>query len=421
MTRQGGGGGVCLVLAEEAWGSALQAARSLGGSGVPVYIATAGKGAGIYGRSRFCAAAADFEPREAAHFCAEVRDWMERLCPGDHPIVVLPLSDRLVEFLHQARELFPARYRLSIPAPAVTEALLTKAESFRIAERAGLDVPPWRLVATPEEVPVVEGLQLPVAVRPTSWAAAGTRYFKIAVCRHPEALRGELQGYLAQGAELVVQEYVSASEADVELAIVWRSADGSRTAICTGRKRRQSGPEGGVMVWGETTPLPDVRDAAIRFLDESGFTGLGGIEFIRSGSRPWFIEFNPRLEAIHFLAASAGVDTVRMAYEDLGLGRVPGAEVEQGHATAWIGSAWLQRMASDRSYRRMGLGELWSFRKAAGRVWAVWSPDDPRPWFALAARIGGRAVRSLLRRRHRRSRTAEYRSLNGITPSEVAR
>ena len=115
---------------------------------------------------------------------------------------------------------------------------------------------------------------------------------------------------------VTVTRDVDAPDQAVELALVWRSRDGATTAVCTGRKRRQASPDGGVMVWGEAAELPDVRDAALRFLDVSGFRGVGGIELIRAGGRLWFIEFNPRLEAIHFLAARAGVDLVALDYRE---------------------------------------------------------------------------------------------------------
>ena len=275
----------CVVLAEEVWGSALHVTRSLGRVGVPVFVATAGSGAAVYGRSRYCTAAANFDPSDSVSFCAEVRVWAQGLIQDDQPVVVLPLSDRLVEFLHESRHAFPDQFKLAIPSPEATEALLTKEESLRIAERAGLDVPTWVLVSSSEDLSSLDKLKMPVAVRPTSWSTVGGKYFKIAVCRSREILLEELLGYLNAGAELIVQEYVEASEKDVELAIVWRSEDRSSTAVSTGRKRRQSAAEGGVMIWGETVPLPDVRNGALRFLDTSGFTGLGGIEFIRSEGR----------------------------------------------------------------------------------------------------------------------------------------
>jgi D-aspartate ligase len=385
----------CLVLAEEVWGSALHVARSLGRAGVPVYIATAGAGAAVFGRSRHCTAAADFDASNPERFCTEVRDWVERRAPGNGPIPVIALSDRLVEFLHACRGSFPGRFRLGIPNAPTTEALLNKADSCRIAERAGLDVPAWVRVSCREHLAAVDRLRLPVVVRPTRWSSAGDRYFKIIVFSDRQKLRDSLLRLLGHGADLLAQEYIEASDDDVEFAILWRSGDRALTVTCTGRKRRQSAPEGGVMVWGEALSLPGVENGAIRFLDESGFTGLGGIEFIRSGGQSWFIEFNPRLEAIHFLGARGGVDTVSMAYRELAYGEIPNGSPQQLPATAWVGSAWLNRLIHDPSNWKMAVADRVRFGLAPRRVRAVWSWRDPAPGIAVAVRLAYRGLSSL--------------------------
>ena len=392
----------CVILAEEVWGSALHAIRTLGRDGVPVLVATAGSGAAIYGRSRHCLAAADFDPSDPIELCRQVAQWASSLSNGSEPITIIPLSDRLVEWLHRSRSSFGPGFVLAIPEPQVAEALLDKVTSFEIAERAGLDVPPWLRVADRSDIDATVGLKLPVAVRPTSWATVGDEYLKVAMCRDRPSLVRVLNHYLDHGAELVVQEYIDATDSDVEVGILWRSRDRAATAVCTGRKRRQAAPDGGVMVWGESTELADVRAHAERFLDESGFTGLGGIEFIRSGSTAWFIEFNPRLEAIHFLATSSGVDTVRMEYRDLALGEVPTVVAPQHRATAWVGSAWLTRLSSDWSTWPSALADRWAFARSPRRVRAVWSWRDPSPAMAVTSRLARRALIALVRSDRRR-------------------
>lgn len=391
----------CVLLAEEVWGSGLQAMRSLGRAGVPVHIVTAGAGADIYGRSRYCASAVDVDPENAETFCSEVARWMRRAglagSPG-HVVPVIPLSDRLVEFLDASRTMFGDDVRLSIPSPPVTKVLLDKVESLRVAERAGLDVPRWVPVEHLDQLDTTDDLRLPIAIRPTSWATAGDEYFKISVARERAELRREVTQALERGARLIVQEYIEASDSDVELAITWNGPDG-QVAVCTARKRRQSSPDGGVMVWGETVDLPVVRSAATRFLDSSGFTGLGGIELIRAAGRSWFIEFNPRLEAIHFLAARAGMDTVLMEYDQLTVGAPQSLPTTQRRAAAWIGTAWLTRLMNDPSDWRTAVSDRLSFARSPHQIRAVWSLEDPLPGLALLYRLITRGIQSLRRTR----------------------
>lgn len=394
---------MALLLAEQVWGTTLHASRSLTGAGAEVLVAVADGGASIYRSSRACSAAVEIPADDPTSYCRAVRDWTNATIGAERNVVVIPLSDRLVDHLNANRELFPERFRLAIAGSGSLEALLDKRSALRIAAKANLDVPAWEAIGAGCEMPLRDGAsklleQGPVAVKPARWTVPGPGYFKVAVIHDDEELEALAADSAERGISLVAQHYVRAPEDAVEFGILWRSADGSRTIVCTGRKRRQSAPEGGVMVWGETVELADVSDAAIRFLDESGFTGPGGIEFIRTDSGLWFIEFNPRLEAIHFLAAAAGVDTVTMTYADHAGGDVTDPPPRQRHASAWLGSAWLERLRVDRSYRRLALRDRLEWSRRPVHVRAIWSWTDPQPGLRVGARLISKLSRASLDR-----------------------
>lgn len=396
---------VCLLLAEEVWGSPLHAMRSLANRGVPVYVAVAGRGAQVFGRSRYATAACDIEPGNAQRFCTEASGWVDTREPGQHPVIVIPLSDRLLAYLNDERAQFPERFRLAIPSSPTAAALLNKAESLKIAEGAGLHVPVWRLVASAQDITGLGELRLPIAIRPTSWDAAGNEHFKLEVHRDRAELADVVRRRLFDGARLIAQEYVEAPENAVEFGILWRSRDRMATTICTGRKHRLAEPNGGVMAWGQTVDLPDLRQAAEDFLDESGFTGLGGIEFIRRDGRLHFIEFNPRLEAIHFLGGRAGVDTVRLAFDDVLELPPPAPLPTQRSATAWVGSAWLHRLRTDPSSLFALVRDRWRFAQSPRPIRAIWRWSDPWPGVAVTIRIIRRACSSVIRSGRRRERS----------------
>jgi predicted ATP-grasp superfamily ATP-dependent carboligase len=386
-----------VLLAEEVWGSTLHAARSLHSAGSSVYVAVAGCGAHVYRRSRYCCAAFDLSSDRPDEICTELVDWMASRV-GERPVIVFPLSDRLVEALHSSRAAYPDNFVLAVPAVAATGPLLDKSSSLRLAERAGLTVPQWITISESAHLERLSRFGGKVVLRPTMWSTAGEQYFKVSV--HPDAVAAKEAACadLDGGAELIAQAYVDAPEDHVEFGILWRSQDGEVTVVCTGRKRRQSAREGGVMVWGVTECLGDVVEAASAFLDTSGFTGLGGIEFIRSGSELNFIEFNPRLEAIHFIARKAGIDTLQMALRDLGrLGPQP-APATQHAAAAWVGSAWLNRLSSDPGYRTAAAVDRYHFARSPNRVKAVWTLRDPMPGMVVGARLARRGGQRLGRR-----------------------
>lgn len=390
----------CVLVAEPTWGAVLHAASSLGSLGVPVFVATLGRGASVFRRSRWVQAAGDFDP-DSDRVVADLVAWLGRVPIGEGPVPVLALSDRAAELLSRARDQLPDTFRLISPTDEILEPLLTKSTSAALAAEAGLDVPPWATVDVPDDIDAAMRLGFPVVVRPERWSGPDA-VLKVERLNDRPKASARLRALLNHGAQLIVSEFVWAPVEAVEFGIVWRSLDGTTTVVCTGRKRRQAGAGGGVMAWGEAVDLPDVRQAAIDYLDASGFRGVGGIEFIRADGTLWFIEFNPRLEAIHFLASRAGLDTVQMAYRDAALDVRPGRVVAQGPATAWVGSAWAERLMTDPKGWRVALSDRVAFARSPGRVRSVFDRRDPMPALALGAHLGGRAWDRLRSRGGRR-------------------
>jgi predicted ATP-grasp superfamily ATP-dependent carboligase len=394
----GSGPRECLLLVDQNWGSALSAARQLGSRGVRVYMANAGLGGHILKASRYCHDAADFGADDPLRYCRDVRTWAEQEMSLDSPVPVIPLSDRLVEQLGRGAHQFSSSFRLAVPANAVISRLIAKDSSLKVAERAGLHVPAWSTVASEEEIDQVSRLRLPVIVRPQSWATAGEQYFKLAVLHDRTSLKAFVLAVLRRGAAVIAQEYVVAPEGSVEFGLVWRESAGGRTLVCTGRKLRQSTRSGGVMAWGETVDLPEVRRLTSQFVEASGFEGVGGAEFIRADGQCWFIEFNPRAEAIHFLADKAGLPLLWFLHQDLIGEPIPPAE-QQERVAGWVGAAWLERLRRHPADLRLYARDRRAFMHYGFRVTPVWSMTDPLPSLHLTARMAGAAVRSARPRR----------------------
>ena len=382
---------VAIVIADGSWGSALRSAEQLGRRGIRCVIGAVGGGSNIYRRSRWCEASIDLKERPTSPL-----DWLTTLgalIDPSSPAVLIPTSDRTLELLSAVA--LPEQWILSAPPADVAADFLDKRQSLPTASAAGILVPPWVEVSELAHLERLKGLPGPIALRPTAWNTAGTKPIKVVRCTTVVDAEQIAHEQLMAGAQLIAQQYLDAPEDAVEFAIIW--SDGERASVCTGRKRRQSHPEGGVMVWGQTAQLPDVRKAALRFLEHSGFVGLGGLEFIRVDGDLHFIEFNPRLEAIHFLAAAAGHPTVVYEFERLaGLStnqRIP----DQLDAAAWVGGAAVQRVQADRSVATIACDRL-HFARAPRKVKAVWTFRDPAPGVALTLHNGSRALRSMTRR-----------------------
>ncbi len=383
-----------VILAAGSFGSVLHAARSISGAGGDVLVATTSGGAAVFRRSRAVSLAIDLDATDPESFIDDLVAWIDR-CAPEGPIVLVPTSDRHVDLLQRARHRLPARIRPVLAPGAAVDVLLDKGSSSALAEGAGLDVAPWAVVSRGLDAAAVEHVPLPSVIRPTAWNTSGKRPFKLRRVDDAIARDQALRDGLDDGATMILQRYLQVDDDAVEFALVWTSADGSRTETVGGRKRRQSGPDGGVMVWGETGDLPDVEEAARTFVNASGFTGLGGLEVIRTEGRIWFVEFNPRLEAIHFLATRSGVDLVGLAYRDLAGLPLPAVR-RRTPAAAWMGSAFVAQLSSSAG-RRTAVADRLAFQRSPGRVRAICSFRDPLPSVALSARYGAAALRRLTR------------------------
>lgn len=383
---------VWLILAAQTWGSVLHAARSLHGRGAEVHVAVFGGGAEVYRASRAVASAHDVQEHDGEYPGDALLGLIEEKLPSGR-IAVLPTSDAGLALLDSVRPRLPQRIVAIAPRSEVVEALLHKDRAAKLAEAAGIAVAPWTVVAGPGDLEAAEGLRLPVILRPTAHDRVGSKPFKLRVVRTPGHLEAALSEAIDAGATVIAQEYLDVEDHAVEFALTWTSADGERTEMITGRKRRQAGPDGGVMVWGETTEAPDVAEAARGFIETSGFTGVGGLEVIRDRGELWFVEWNPRLEAIHFLATAAGVDLIGLLHAEA-TGSEPPATDTVEPAAAWLGGPFLE-LLGHRQGRRQALADRFAFQRSPKRVRSIWSRNDPKP----AVVLGRHLVRAALGRR----------------------
>ncbi|WP_421121332.1 hypothetical protein ACE2AJ_08315 [Aquihabitans daechungensis] len=396
----------CLVLGG-ATHSTLAAIRSIARLGIPTYAGTLDRrSVPVFGASRACAGVRRLEAVGPEGLAAELLAFAEASFPTATQVLVISTSERAIDHLDAGRDLLDPRFELAIPPVGCCRALLDKAESLALAEQAGLQVPPWACVRTPQDVEALPELRFPVCVRPTAWDTVGARFFKIEVCATAPALRACLDGAVAGGGTFIVQEYVGDAD-DLDVGMVWVSTDGADVRTWTGRKRRSSSPQGGVLAWGETVDLPDV-DAAVRaFAATVGYRSIGGIELLRSGDDLWFIEFNPRLEAFQRLGAISGFDAPALAAAEW-LGRPLPPDRRSGSAAMWVGAAWSERLGHDRRGPGLFVADGLRFLSHRRHACSLWSARDPGPAFASVRGRASRGVRTRLgkvRRKLRGNRT----------------
>ncbi len=269
------------------------------------------------------------------------------------------------------------------------------------ATEAGLNVPAWRAVRTLTDVPTVTEIGLPIIVKPLDWSSMGGAYFKQLVFREHPHLQAFLDERVSLGGAFLAQHFVHEPPTSIVFGLADYDVQTDVASIVTGRKEALSSAEGGVMAWGRSVAMSDVEASCLAFLRHTRFNGVGGIEFIRSDGQLWFIEFNPRPEAIHFLADASGVPQVtRWARRLAGGGLLPiEATSPRPHSAAvWVESAWLARLSTDRRAVKSVPGHLVRYLRHGRRASALTSAPDPGPMGAYSAGLFHKGVQRLTQR-----------------------
>jgi len=309
----------CVLLARSAWGGTLEAIRSLGSRGVPVYVFVLGRDPTPYGKSRYCREAYRVDDTGGTSVSRALTDWC-RARRFTHKPLLIPMTDIWATFVAEKRSSLENDFIIGAPHPDTALKLLDKGQAGLLAATCGLDVPRSAVVKNQADLDTTSTrMTYPVIAKPLWWREKGKLDFKTMSFDSPEALLAGLAPMLNGPASVLVQEYVPGCDTDIETFMFYRDRR-RMTWGCTSRKLRQSPPNAGIMASGHALDLPQLRRLSTMFLDKIDYQGLGGIEFKRRGSKLYYIETSARPEAFHGLSRRAGLDLIWLAYCDYCLG-----------------------------------------------------------------------------------------------------
>ncbi len=366
----------CLLVAGRAYGSALGIMRSLGRRGVSCHVGVLGEASPLpYAASRYCTKAQRLGSGTDEAVARSLLDWVRRVRPGVRA-PLMPVSDDGCRAVQKVRGELERLCRPVLPDERVLGAVLDKTAAERAAERAGLRTPRAIAASTVSELEDrIRDLRAPFIVKPAR--PGSIPGLKAKVVRDPEACVGLARSLAWDGGELLVQEYVDGPDTSVFVYLCYRSRNTGRIVDWTGRKLRQSPPGAGIMAYGTSEDLPEVRRLGRSLVRYLGYSGVAGAEFKRDRDGYVFIEINPRFAGFHGLAARAGVDLAWSAYVDTALGQ-PNAAPKQHGATYLNGQTYAKVVLSPGGLR-MALGDFPRFLRTRNRTWAVWNLLDPSP------------------------------------------
>jgi len=389
----------CVLLAQGAWGGTLEAIRSLGSRGVAVYVFVLDRDPKPYAASRYCREARRLDGRDAPSVTQELIGWCKTQKFSQRPLLI-PMTDVLATLVAEQRQDLDEHFIVGAARPEIILNLLQKEHANSLASSCGLDVPESIVVKTQTDLETTGAtMKYPVIAKPVWWREKGKATFKLATFETPESLIAKLPPVLDGSTSVLVQEYISGTDEDIEAFMFYRDRRGIVWG-CTSRKLRQTPPGAGIMATGVAVDIPELRGLCTEFLNRIDYQGLGGIEFKQSATRRVYIETNVRPEAIHSLSRKAGLDLMWIAYCDYCLGGIH--EEPDGQRPAF----YLDWHAYWASY---GLGNVIPWMANVLRMlcrqplaMAVFQFRDPSPSFYLIKKSmrerSGRVVHKVIRR-----------------------
>jgi len=308
--------------------------------------------------------------------------------------LVLPVSDAACRALLPARELLEPS-TLVAPSRTAYETISDKAMVARLAENAGIAIPPGQEVGEIEEaIAVAEALTWPVMLKPVESVARDARgvahKFAVACVPDAPALRKCWIDTVGTGRALVQSVVPGWGEGIFVLRF-----GGKTVAAFAHRREREKPPSGGVSVLRQSIAMQPERLSQVEaVLDAAGYEGVAMAEYKTDGPRAWLMEFNARLWGSLQLAIDAGVDfpglLVRSA---MGRPVEPVRDYHVGVRSRWllgdVDHALLLARGEVAPDGRTGIGAALSvlLRPAGpGTRWEVLRAGDPRPFFLESSR-----------------------------------
>ncbi len=232
-----------------------------------------------------------------------ILDWIDHHGGID---AIQPVSEAGSRMMARHRTAFEARGRLIMPDPATVAACMNKTGLFRLCERLGVALAPFRRVRSLNEARAAAlEVGFPLILKP-SIVDAELFGRKALIVPDPATLATALPTWPDNHPELIVQRYVSGPRHSVIF-----SADRGRllgaVEIRAARTHEHDGT--GYTTYGVTvTPTPRVREGVERLVEALKYSSTGCAQFVvcpRTGDLT-FMEINPRVSLAR-IAEHAGL------------------------------------------------------------------------------------------------------------------
>lgn len=261
-----------------------------------------------------------------------------------HQALLMPTNDRWVGFLADHYQELSQWYKLSIPAPEVTEICYNKIETYTRAKEMGIPIPESFFPKSEEEVAAMQDdIEFPVIIKPAVMHKFYSKLGKkVYLCRNQLEL---LENYrLATEVivpdEIIIQEFLTGGPTKLYSFGSFCSGNKVWGSFVANRIRQKPMDFGISTTFARTVVNPRIDELATRFLTGIEYFGVSETEFMYDEKTQDFklIEINPRTWKWHTISNSIGINLIGMLIDYLN-----GEALQEQH-NQLEGIAWTERL-----------------------------------------------------------------------------
>lgn len=331
-----------------------------------------------------------------------IRFLQEYAAKQSAPPVLFPCHDNYVEVIDRHLTELKKYYLIPQTEPGLYTKLMNKESLERMALEHGVLVP--ETVRTDDEdfqAKVDEWIGFPCIVKPVDSpafvAAFRRKIFK--VHDHSE-LNEALMKAKDAGLEVIVQRIIPGFDDHMHTFDAYLNQEAKVTHWVTCQKYRQYPINFGASVYTGHKYVPELYEIGAKFLESVGFKGFIEIEFKKDAETGKFylIECNVRMTNFNHLLYHLGFNFPYITYRELTGNPLPPKSLD--HDVNRVFWYMYEDLLAIRDYlraRQLTFGQVVrSLFKP--KTHSIWSLQDPKPAFAFAGMILGKALRKLTRR-----------------------
>ncbi|MCC8980018.1 hypothetical protein [Bradyrhizobium acaciae] len=323
-----------------------------------------------------------------------------------HGGVLFFADDRPLLAVSQYRDSVAPWFSFELPSHELLVDLTLKDRFFRLARQGGFPVPATHLVKSRSELNVLQGLRLPLCVKPNSRSPAYDGSFKKAYRVETLAeARLLCERVLDAVGEVIVQEWIEGTNDSIFFCLCYL---GPGASVCfTGRKGRSFPPQTGwtASCWAAPEVAGELEDLTIRFFRSVGLTnGFASMEYKRDGRDGSFRFVEPtvgRTDLQVELSALCGINLCHVGYCDAAGQARPKLSLDPTHV-------WRDEFRDFLAARMLGTKCAYPPKHRIHN--AYWRWDDPGPAMLEVAQTAGNALHRVATRVLKTTESSSSRS-----------